>query len=482
MAGKINKENLAIILAKKLLAHPVLKEWGMRYEDNPERVPVVMFGIVFPAVLQNLTKAYSEFVPIYEEFNASLNTENSYPDSFVRVGDAITDSEWAMNPPINTDSRFRILMAALLANIYPDEYKSVAETFFLQLENGDDITGLNELVLLSTALYKYNYEGDFCDLVAQHYYSLKSEGFGESIEEVKAQRVQRERDLSGCTVLATECGRVDHEMDTAVYPAGSFQDWNQKNGSQLWLQGIGDAEMTWFTQMNSSLWDLIHNGNNVVIPSLSGDGETFGQMRDITVSILKKAHNVAEACDKPFDISISGKIVRQRTVSVDVPYEVKVGLFKKETRYRKEQKTESYLEQTVLRFNGWLLEHFERTVDDGEFAAWDYCLGSDGGLYVITSMRDSNGEFKYKVSEMIGNFESFFNFAANNTFISVSHGWMGALDTIAMLPCNQRKYSVQHNGETYVFDFPLQLRSRSEYPFSNEGDGLKTRLDALLKE
>ena len=83
---------------------------------------------------------------------------------------------------------------------------------------------------------------------------------------------------------------------------------------------------------------------------------------------------------------------------------------------------------------------------------------------------------------MIGNFESFFNFAANNTFISVSHGWMCALDTVAMVPCNQRKYSIQHNGETYAFDFPLQLRSRSEYPFSNEGDGLKARLDALLKE
>ena len=181
MAGKINKENFAIILAKTLLAHPDLKEWGMRYEDNPELLPVVLFVIVFPAVLQNLAKTYTEFVPIYEEFNASLNTENSYPESFLRVGDAIMDSELAMNPPINSDSRFRILMAALLANIYPDEYKSVGEKFFLQLENGDDLTGLNELVLLSTAFYKYNYEEDFCDLVAQHYYSLKAEGFGGSI-------------------------------------------------------------------------------------------------------------------------------------------------------------------------------------------------------------------------------------------------------------------------------------------------------------
>lgn len=95
---------------------------------------------------------------------------------------------------------------------------------------------MHKLVILSTVLYGYNYEGDFCDLMTQHYFRLKSEGFGESIEEIKAQCVQRERDLSGCTVLATECGRVDNDMDTAIYPEGSLNYWNQKNGSQVRLR------------------------------------------------------------------------------------------------------------------------------------------------------------------------------------------------------------------------------------------------------
>jgi len=481
MAGKIDKENMAMILAKMLLVNKDLKNLGIFYENNPERVPVVLFTIMFPTVLENLSKAFPEFVSVNETFNANVGVENSYPNAFIGVFDAITESDWAQNSRISSDTRFRILMASLITNVFSNDDKPVAKVFFDSLENGEDITGLHEIVLLSTALYGYNYEGNFCDLVGRYYLNLKAEGFGEDIAEIKAHTVQRERDLSGCTILASECGRIDTEMDNAVFPEGSFGRWNQTNGVQSWLEWLGDASMLWFTQMNDSLWNCIHNGNKAVIPSLSEDSDVFGQMRDITKSILKRAHNVAEACDKPFDVSISGKIHCQRTVSVDVPFEVKVGLFRKETRYRKEKKTESYLDAVSIRFNGWLLEHFERIEDDGDSAAWDYCLGSDGLLYVITSMRKSNGELEYKVSEMIGMFESFFKIASQNTFVSVSHGWMGALDTVPMIPYAQRKYSVQNDMDTYVFDFPLQLGNRSDYPFSKEGDGLKARLDALMK-
>ena len=137
------------------------------------------------------------------------------------------------------------------------------------------------------------------------------------------------------------------------------------------------------------------------------------------------------------------------------------------------------MEPVDRRFNGWLLEHFERVEDDGSYYYCDYCLESDGLLYVIACMREYNGDFRYKVSEMLGMFESRFRIASQNTFVSVSHGWMGALDTVPMVPYTQRKYSVQLGMDTYVFDFPLQLGGRNEYPFPTEGDGVKARLDAL---
>lgn len=76
----------------------------MRFEDNPERIPVVLFSIMFPTVLQNLADVYPEFVPIYEDFNENLKAEDSFPSAFVSVLDVITDSEWAANSPINTDT------------------------------------------------------------------------------------------------------------------------------------------------------------------------------------------------------------------------------------------------------------------------------------------------------------------------------------------------------------------------------------------
>lgn len=481
MAGKIEKENLAIILAKVLLVDKNLKNLGLKYEDNPERIPVVLFTLLFPNVLKDLAQSFPEFNSIYEEYIAKSNAENAFPNAFSGVFDSVLEKELLSNNTISLDTRFCILIAAIITNTYSDEDKPYAKTFFNTIENGEDIKGFNELALLSTALYGYNYEGDFCDLVNRHYYSLKAEGFGEEIAEIKSQPVQRKHDLNGYAILATECGRVDYEMDNKVCPEGSFERWNQTNGPQAWLEWLGDASMKWFTQMNDSLWNCIHNGNKAVLPSLDDGGDVFGQMRDITKSILKRAHNTAEECNKPFDVRISGKLLRQKTVNIEVPYEVRVGLFKKETRYRVEQKTESYLETVSAQFNGWLLEHFERIEDDGDTASWDYCLGSDGLLYVITSMRKSNDELKYKVSEMIGMFESFFTIASQNTFVSVSHGWMGALDTVPIIPYEQRKYSVQDDQETYIFDFPLQLSSRAQYPFQGAGEGLKARLDLLLK-
>lgn len=483
MAGQLDKNTFSLLLAKVLIVNADLKQNNIRFEDNPDRVPAALFTFIFPTVLEKLSNSYPEIGTLYTEFMQHIRTDTTFPNAFVFVLDTIIDSHIAeKNPTFLNDTRAKVLIVSILANCYAyDDIASVAKSYFDYLEQFE-VTGIHELVLLSTAMYSYNYEGDFCELVCNKFVQLKEEGFGEDIEEIKRIPVNRTRNLSGCSILANECGVVDNIMNTTSYAPGSLNDWRQKQGPNTWLEWLGDNEMSWATQCNSSLWDIINSGFRAVKPSLDGDGEVFGKMRDIYKATLKLAHKVAENCNKPFDVSIVGKVSRSRTVYVDVPYEVKVGLFKKETRYRKEPKTETIIENKQIIFNGWLLEHFERIEEDNDKMSWDYCVGSDGQFYVITSMYDnSNGTMEYKVSEMLPNFESFFRIAKQNTFVSVSHGWMGALDTVAIKPYNERRYSTYLGDERYTFDFPLQLNSREEYPFPEVGDGIKTRLKLLAE-
>lgn len=91
MAGKIEKENLAIVLAKCLLVDKDLEAWGMRYENNP-RATVAFFMKWVPGALQELAETYPEFVPIYENFNENMGRENAYPNAFCGVIDAVVYS------------------------------------------------------------------------------------------------------------------------------------------------------------------------------------------------------------------------------------------------------------------------------------------------------------------------------------------------------------------------------------------------------
>lgn len=483
MAGQLDKNTFSLLLAKVLIVNADLKQNNIRFEDNPERVPVALFTFIFPTVLEKVSNTYPELSSLYSEFMQQISQEASYPNAFIYVLDRIIDSHIGeTNTQFQNDLRAKVLIVSILTNCYAlNDISSVAESYFNVLEQGE-VEGVHELVLLSTAMFMYNYGGDFQQLVSQQYIRLREEGFGEDLNDIKNQPIKRIRDLSGCNILGNECGVVDEQMNTTNYAPGSLNDWRQKQGPGVWLEWLGDNEMSWATQCNSALWDIINSGFRAVKPSLDGDEDVFRKMRVIHKAALKLAHNVAENCNKPFDVSITGKVSRSKTVYVDVPYEVKVGLFKKETRYRKEPKTETYIENKQIIFNGWLLEHFERIEEDNDKMSWDYCVGSDGQFYVITSMYDnSNGTMEYKVSEMLPNFESFFRIAKQNTFVSVSHGWMGALDTVAIKPYNERRYSTYLGDERYTFDFPLQLTSREEYPFPEVGDGIKTRLRLLAK-
>lgn len=484
MNEQINKKTYAIILAKMLLTDDALKRTQMRFEDNP-RTTVGLFVIYFPHVLEAVSNTYPALSGLYADFLQRDKNGEGYPEIYCAMLEQILDNEAIMNDEqFRHDYRANILIASILTNVYSEKDKELADPYFFLIDTGDkEVEGFSELTLLATALYGRNFGGDFCELTRQEYFRLQEEGFGEEMEAVKNKPVERQRDLSGYTIFAEECGVVDEKYRNEKFTPGTMDDYIQKNGVQIWIGWLSDQEMSWATQDKSSLWNIIYSGFYALKPRLDDDGGVWQRMRGIHKGILSLAHMAAEKCNKPFDVVVSGNFESERTTYVDVPYEVKVGLFKKETRYRKEPKVETYLENKQIRFNGWLLEHFERVNEDGAKISWDYCLGSDGQLYVITAIRKGeNKTIQYKVSEMLAVFESFFNIPNHRTFVSVSHGWMGALDAVEIKPYHERQYDTYINNEKYILDFPLHLNERNEYPFPTEGDGLKTRLRMLAEQ
>lgn len=176
MAGSIHKDKLAKILAQQVLVkNEIHNEVNISFEDRPEDAMRILFGKYFFLVLGNLAKDYPEFVPIYEELETKFGEENVYPDAFVKVFRDIINSDWAHNPTINNDTRFNLLIGSFLACVPSEEEKIYAKNSVIFLEKGEEIKGLNEIVLLSVTLYEYNYEDDFRDLVMKYYFKVKSD-------------------------------------------------------------------------------------------------------------------------------------------------------------------------------------------------------------------------------------------------------------------------------------------------------------------
>lgn len=136
----------------------------------------------------------------------------------------------------------------------------------------------------------------------------------------------------------------------------------------------------------------------------------------------------------------------EKTEYYYAPVVVKTELFKKETQHEKRARKIAEKESVILQFNGWLLEHFERIndlADDGQHVDklyWDYCLGSDGKLYIITTSLDEDGSSEYRVNEMFYMFPLPLNSLNQNVSVSVMHGWIGALDVVSMENPNERRW------------------------------------------
>lgn len=314
-----------------------------------------------------------------------------------------------------------------------------------------------------------------------------------TIKDWKDQNTARSQmDLTGCTILADECDVYDKARASAVHAPGSYADFVQKQGVKIWNDVTFDPERHWYEMDSHPFWDMLHDGwkETTRITSellqfqwIENEGKMSAELLQYIMDnregagmipymvVLQAAKNVAEKLTKPFDVSIVGNLERTRVVTYDVPYTVKVGFFRKETRYKQEQKTETYSEMTQLKFNGWLLDSFYR-VGDGRLD-WLYCLGSDGKLYIISTYLSSDDKRYYKVNEIAPMFPNRVRLPNDNILIAASHGWMGALDAVAP---DKHPYVTK---DEYDLDMPMRLEKSEDYPFV-DGFGTLTRLARLI--
>ena len=285
-------------------------------------------------------------------------------------------------------------------------------------------------------------------------------------------------------IFSEESGAADKRIDEKI-PVGAFEKLAHLNSVDNWFECLRDPEGPWCTQVNFSVLSFMHYGQKAIPMMLSDDIDVNKYLKELHEKFLEDARYVAENCKKPFDIRIPATIQLEKTEYDEVPVVVKTGLFKKETQYEKRARKIVEKESVILQFNGWLLEHFERIHDlenDGlrvNKLYWDYCLGGDGRLYIITTSIDEYGSSEYRVDELFCMFPWLLNNLNQNVFVSVMHGWIGALDVVSMESSKDRKYMMQGDGTKYCFNFPLQIDSKEKCSF-DVGDGLRERLKKLL--
>ena len=246
--------------------------------------------------------------------------------------------------------------------------------------------------------------------------------------------------------FADEADAVDTAFNNGTYPEGSMQNWMVNGALQSWFNIVFDKDNTrasWVSQGNTSLWDISFMGWKVAHFGLydQQDFAAWKQIKETADSITKPA---AEKCTKEFNAAT----------------------------------TNPFTDETFV-FDGWLLEHFERT-DDDDKAIWDYCLGKNGTLYVITThINTRRSEFKYKVNEILYLSSQMFRPFSCNSYVAITNGWIEAFNTVPIVPPASRIYTIPSKDEKLIYNFPIEIARAEDYPYDGL-NGLLNRLVALL--
>lgn len=242
--------------------------------------------------------------------------------------------------------------------------------------------------------------------------------------------------------------------DTSKFGAMSYY-----NGV-AWEEMIQETDAPWCTQ--DHLEDLANYGR-MRIKEGAFDAP-FGMQKVLEEKAAEINQYVAEVVpkiQKPFDMSIKYPVIN-----------------------------DGKMERGLIKFNGWRLDHFERlyVFNNGNPAssynttrAWDYCLGSDGKLYMVYSISgkfDDNRRvtnLEYRIYDLLPYSTVFLENRNQNMVISVTHGLLYTLDDI---PKKRTDNVVINRGnEKDIINFPLQL---DDCQSSEIGAGILAHINALL--
>lgn len=258
------------------------------------------------------------------------------------------------------------------------------------------------------------------------------------------------------------------------------------NGVNMVYELLNSNDRAWLTQGTDSVHRWACAGANgyfaAVAKSIQGE-EDKKYLEDHAKALDVICNAVSEFVNKEYDVIIPKTITKQKTVYVDVPYEVKVGLFKKETRYRKEQRNETYYENETNIYKGWLIERLYRQEGYGSSAEvlfFDYCLGANGKTYLVVSKKDDTSNNPV-ILECVCYSPAFLNNHFCNIYSAAIGGVIGVLDAIPLNENDpQRKIHLTLDDE-YYYNFPVQINDGHDYPFGFL-DGVIARLINLLDE
>ena len=249
-----------------------------------------------------------------------------------------------------------------------------------------------------------------------------------------------------------------------------------------------------YIEIKAEAWPFLNNAtirrsSALALHSLYRDycsyvtGETK-EAHDYNHDFLRKVCAIlVQYIKQPYSASYSFPIQKQRTITVDVPMERKVGLFKKETYIEKQTRTETYTETQTVTYKGWVLDRFYRMEGAGAGASYlviDYCLGADGKLYTL--LYEQGKGFDPLIMECTLITPGVISDTYCNIYNHILGGSIGALDAISAFPNHpSRKVSRTLDGDSFTVNFPLQIDDPATYPYKYL-DGTLARIVKLMTE